>query len=169
MKIRSGRAVPLVAACGCYVYCCSLAKERVRRMRVSFQYADENYLYVLPVDTVADEPLRVRYNVPQINDEFAETCGLLWRHAQVNLLDVAIDESGVLTPSFINFGTGLFARHQFVGRMFQGVWASSGKLYLLARLQTPDNTRPLLLGNIANLFLDEWIHAEREPDYLACV
>ena len=32
-----------------------------------------DYLYVLPVDSVADEPLRVRYNVPQINDEFAET------------------------------------------------------------------------------------------------
>mgnify|MGYP000013644713 FL=1 len=46
------------------------AKERVRRMRVNFQYADTDYLYVLPVDSVADEPLRVRYNVPQINDEF---------------------------------------------------------------------------------------------------
>ena len=63
------------------------AKERVRRMRVNFQYADTDYLYVLPVDSVADEPLRGRYNVPQINDEFAETCGLLWRHAQINLLD----------------------------------------------------------------------------------
>ena len=40
-------------------------------MRVCFQYADDTYLYVLPVDTVADEPLRVRYNVPQINEEFA--------------------------------------------------------------------------------------------------
>lgn len=70
-------------------------------MRVNFQYADTDYLYVLPVDSVADEPLRVRYNVPQINDEFAETCGLLWRHAQINLLDVAVDEAGVLTPSFI--------------------------------------------------------------------
>lgn len=77
------------------------ARERVRRMRVNFQYADTDYLYVLPVDSVADEPLRVRYNVPQINDEFAETCGLLWRHAQINLLDVAVDGAGVLTPSFI--------------------------------------------------------------------
>ena len=41
------------------------AKERVRRMRVNFQYTDTDYLYVLPVDSVADEPLRVRYNVPQ--------------------------------------------------------------------------------------------------------
>ena len=77
------------------------ARERVRRMRVCFQYADEAFLYVSPVDTVADEPLRVRYNVPQVNEEFAETCRLLWRHAQVNLLDVAVDEAGILTPSFI--------------------------------------------------------------------
>ena len=64
----------------------SPAKERIRRMRVCFQYADDTFLYVLPVDTVADEPLRVRYNVSQVNEEFAETCKLLWRHAQVNLL-----------------------------------------------------------------------------------
>lgn len=32
------------------------ARERVRRMRVNFQYADTDYLYVLPVDSVADEP-----------------------------------------------------------------------------------------------------------------
>lgn len=58
------------------------AKEQIKRMRVCFQYADDTYLYVLPVDTVADEPLRVRYNVPQINEEFAETCRILWRHAR---------------------------------------------------------------------------------------
>lgn len=70
----------------------SPAKERIRRMRVCFQYADDTYLYVSPVDTVSDELLRVRYNIPQVNEEFAETCKLLWRHAQVNLLDVAVDE-----------------------------------------------------------------------------
>ena len=33
-----------------------------------------------------------------------------------------------------------------------------------------ENARPLLLGNIANLFLDEWIYAgEKEPDYTECM
>ena len=144
------------------------AKERVRRMRVNFQYADTDYLYVLPVDSVADEPLRVRYNVPQINDEFAETCGLLWRHAQINLLDVAVDEAGVLTPSFIILEPDYLLDISSLAECFRE-YGHHPANYMLARLQMPDNTRPLLLGNIANLFLDEWIHAEGEPDYLACM
>lgn len=144
------------------------AKERVRRMRVSFQYADDTYLYVLPVDTVADEPLRVRYNLPQINEEFAETCRLLWRHAQVNLLDVAVDEAGILTPSFIILEPDYLIDISSLAECFKD-YGHHPANYVLARLQIPDNTRPLLLGNIANLFLDEWIHAGEEPDYLECM
>lgn len=144
------------------------AKERVRRMRVSFQYADDTYLYVLPVDTVADEPLRVRYNLPQINEEFAETCRLLWRHAQVNLLDVAVDEAGILTPSFIILEPDYLIDISSLAECFKD-YGHHPANYVLARLQIPDNARPLLLGNIANLFLDEWIHAGEEPDYLECM
>lgn len=144
------------------------AKERIRRMRVCFQYADDTYLYVSPVDSVADEPLRVRYNVPQVNEEFAETCQLLWRHAQVNLLDVAVDEAGILTPSFIILEPDYLLDISSLAECFKD-YGHHPANYLLARLQTPDNTRPLLLGNIANLFLDEWIYAKEEPDYLTCM
>lgn len=144
------------------------ARERVRRMRVCFQYADDTYLYVSPVDTVSDEPLRVRYNVPQVNEEFAETCQLLWRHAQVNLLDVAIDETGILTPSFIILEPDYLLDISSLAECFKD-YGHHPANYILSRLQTPDNTRPLLLGNIANLFLDEWIYAKEEPDYLTCM
>lgn len=141
---------------------------RVKRMRVCFQYADGTYLYVQPLDILANEWLKVRYNVPEVNDEFNETCELLWRHAQVNLLDVVVDEEGVLTPSFIILEPDYLIDISSLAECFKD-YGHHPANYMLARLQPSENTRPLLLGNIANLFLDEWIHAKDEPDYLACM
>ena len=137
------------------------ARERVRRMRVCFQYADEQYLYVTPLDEVSERPYLVRYNIPQINEEFAETCKLLWQHAQMNLLDVAIDEAGILTDYLIDISS--------LAECFRDYGHHPGN-YFLSRMQPIENARPLLLGNIANLFLDEWIHAPNEDiDYRTCM
>ena len=145
------------------------ARERVQRMRVCFQYADEQYLYVTPLDKVSEQPYLVRYNVPQINEEFAETCKLLWRHAQVNLLDVAIDEAGILTPSFIVLEPDYLLDISSLAECFRD-YGHHPANYFLSRLQPIENARPLLLGNIANLFLDEWIHAKSEEiDYRTCM
>ena len=145
------------------------ARERVRRMRVCFQYADEQYLYVTPLDEVSERPYLVRYNIPQINEEFAETCKLLWQHAQVNLLDVAIDEAGILTPSFIVLEPDYLIDISSLAECFRDYGHHPGN-YFLSRMQPIENARPLLLGNIANLFLDEWIHAPNEDiDYRTCM
>ena len=145
------------------------ALERVQRMRVCFQYADEQYLYVTPLDEVSEKPYLVRYNIPQINEEFAETCRLLWQYAQINLLDVAVDEAGVLTPSFIVLEPDYLLDISSLAECFRD-YGHHPANYVLSRLQPIENARPLLLGNIANLFLDEWIHAqEEEIDYRACM
>ena len=145
------------------------ARERVRRMRVCFQYADEQYLYVTPLDEVSERPYLVRYNIPQINEEFAETCKLLWQHAQMNLLDVAIDETGILTPSFIVLEPDYLIDISSLAECFRDYGHHPGN-YFLSRMQPIENARPLLLGNIANLFLDEWIHAPNENiDYRTCM
>ena len=138
-------------------------------MRVCFQYADEQYLYVTPLDEVSEKPYLVRYNIPQINEEFAETCKLLWRHAQVNLLDVAVDEAGILTPSFIVLEPDYLLDISSLAECFRD-YGHHPANYFLSRLQPIENARPLLLGNIANLFLDEWIHAKSEDiDYRTCM
>ena len=145
------------------------ACERVRRMRVCFQYADEQYLYVTPLDEVSERPYLVRYNIPQINEEFAETCKLFWQHAQMNLLDVAIDEAGILTPSFIVLEPDYLIDISSLAECFRDYGHHPGN-YFLSRMQPVENARPLLLGNIANLFLDEWIHAPNEDiDYRTCM
>ena len=145
------------------------ARERVQRMRVCFQYADEQYLYVTPLDEVSEQPYLVRYNVPQINEEFAETCKLLWRHAQVNLLDVAIDEAGILTPSFIVLEPDYLLDISSLAECFRD-YGHHPANYFLSRLQPIENARTLLLGNIPTLFLDEWIHAQSEEiDYRTCM
>lgn len=144
------------------------ASKHIRCMRVSFLYADGQFLYVMPADSVSDEPLRVRYNVPQVNDEFAETCRLLWQNAQLNLVDVAADESGILTPAFIILEPDYLIDISSLAECFKEYGHHPGN-YLLARLMPSENARPLLLGNIANQFLDEWIHADGTPDYRACM
>ncbi|KAA6315032.1 hypothetical protein EZS27_034448, partial [termite gut metagenome] len=120
-------------------------REKICRMRVCFQYSDETYLYVTPLDTIADEPLRIRYNVEKINGEFKDTCKRLWKHAQVNLLDVSVDETGVLTPSFIVLEPDYLIDISSLAECFREYGCHPAN-YILGKLQPIDNMRPLLLG-----------------------
>lgn len=143
--------------------------QRIRRMRACFLRRDGHYLYVQPAEQLSGHPLRVRYNVPQINEEFADTCRLLWHQAQLNLLDVDVDREGVLTPGFIVLEPDYLVDISTLAECFKE-YGHHPANYALLRLQPTGNARPLLLGNIANLFLDEWIHAgDTPPDYLHCM
>ena len=143
--------------------------ELTRRIRVCFDYADEEFMYVHPVDEVSEEHWRVRYNQMGINEEFTEGISAFWRHAQLNLLDVKIHEDGTYTPSFIVLEPDYLLDISSLAECYRD-YGSHPANYLMGRLVPIDNARPLLLGNIANLFLDEWIYAKEEaPDYLTCM
>lgn len=143
--------------------------ELPRRVRVSFEWADEEFLYVHPVDEVSDVCWRVRYNVPGINEEFTEGVADFWRHAPLNLLDIQKNEDGTYTPSFIVLDPDYLVDISALAECYRD-YGSHPANYLMSRLVPIDNARPLLLGNIANLFLDEWIYAkDEEPDYLTCM
>lgn len=145
-----------------------LQGERIRRMRVCFQYADQEFLYVNPVERTVDEPIRVRYNVEGLNSEFAETVDKLWPHAQLNLLDVMVSAEGIHSPALIVLEPDYLIDISSMAECFKEYGAHPAN-YLLGKLRPPVNSRHILLGNIANLFLDEWIHAKGEVDYLECM
>ena len=143
--------------------------ERIRRMRVSFEYADDTFLYVIPVDEVCEESWKVRYHVAGVNEEFAEGVADYWRHVQLNLLDVTVNQDGTYTPSFIVLEPDYLIDISSLAECYKE-YGSHPINYFMNRLVPIDNARPLLLGNIANLFLDEWIHADvEEPDYVDCM
>ena len=142
---------------------------RIRRIRVCFDYADESYLYVRPIDVLEEEPVKVNYNKPGVNEEFKDTVEELWRYAQLNLLDVTVDDNGVYTPSFIVLEPDYLLDISSLAECYKD-YGSHPANYFLSRVVPIENARPLLLGNIANLFLDEWIYAgEKEPDYTECM
>lgn len=142
---------------------------RIRRIQVCFDYADESYLYVRPIDVLEEEPVKVNYNKPGVNEEFKDTVEELWRYAQLNLLDVTVDDNGVYTPSFIVLEPDYLLDISSLAECYKD-YGSHPANYFLSRLVPIENARPLLLGNIANLFLDEWIYAgEKEPDYTECM
>lgn len=143
--------------------------ERIRRVRVCFDYADDEFLFVHPVDEVSEACWKVRYNQMGVNDEFTEGISDFWRHAQLNLLDVKVNEDGTYTPDFIVLEPDYLLDISSLAECYRD-YGSHPANYLMSRLVPIDNARPLLLGNIANLFLDEWIYAkEEEPDYLTCM
>ena len=140
--------------------------ERIRRVRVCFEYADDTFLYVSPVDEVCEESWKVHYRVPGVNEEFAEGLLECWRHAQLNLLDVMVNKDGTYTPSFIVLEPDYLIDISSLAECYKE-YGSHPANYFMNRLVPIDNARPLLLGNIANLFLDEWIHADvKNPDYV---
>ena len=72
----------------------------VKRLRVTFLHRDEQFLYVHSDEHPSDTLLRVCYALVDVNAEFNDTIELLWPQAQLNLLDVSIDEEGALIPKF---------------------------------------------------------------------
>ena len=140
-------------------------KDKIRRLRVSFEYADDQFLYVRDSMSHDGKLIKVRYNIPQVNDEFSDGVPSFWQGAQLNLLNVSCEEDGILTPSFIVLEPDYLLDVSTLAECYRDYGCHPGN-FLMNRLLMVGNSRPLLLGNIANLFLDEWIYArDQEPDF----
>ena len=135
----------------------------MKRIRVTFLHKDDQYLYVQSGEPMAKEPLRVRHAVVDVNAEFNATVLLLWPQAQLNLLDVSIDETGALIPRFIVLEPDYLMDASSLAECYKNYGAHPAN-YIFSKLTPSENTVPLILGNIANTFLDEWINNDA-PDY----
>lgn len=130
------------------------------RIRVQVLELDKaNKIIVCQSDISPNDILKVKYNVSAINDIFNETVERLWIGAQLNLIDVKIDSEECFIPKMIVLEPDYLIDASAMAECFQS-YGSSYLHYFRRKIEPSANTHYMLLGNLANFFLDELIYAE---------
>ncbi|MEM6317428.1 MAG: AAA domain-containing protein [Bacteroidota bacterium] len=119
--------------------------------------ADKEQLVVQDQKGVGEE-LRVQYNIAERNENFNPTIRALKRGFEfpvvLNLLDVEIDKSSILRPKAFVIEPDYLMDVTAVAECFKDT-GTEALLHLLKRFMPFESSVPLMLGNIANYFLDE--------------
>ena len=118
----------------------------------------QNEELIAQLDGTNGNLVRVRYNVGGINENFAKTIRILELvvgfPATVNLLGSRRDEAGRLVPAGIILEPDYLIDVTAIASQFSNA-KPEPILYLLGKFLPHEVTEPLMLGNIANFFLDE--------------
>lgn len=118
---------------------------------------DESTILVYHSDQ-PEEALRVRFNLPDRNESFSESISQLESKfdlpLQMNLLDVEVDTDGHLLPRAFVFEPDFLFDITTIAQCFQRN-AVSTHPHLTKKFLPRSNSVHLLIGNIANFFLDE--------------
>lgn len=114
-------------------------------------------------EALYDKDILVKYAISHINDMFDETAERLWIGAQLNLLDAKQDDEGYYIPQAIVLEPDYLIDASAMAECFQ-TYSTSYLHYFRRKFEQPVNSHYILLGNLANFFLDELIYAENIED-----
>jgi len=131
--------------------------EKIERIRVDVSKWDNQYIYADDEENPTEEPIKIKHHVSGINTEFNTTIGKLWKGCQLNLIDVTIDEQGIYLPDFIILEPDYLLDISSLAECFKDEGYSYLN-YFRSRLETIPNKHYLLLGNIANNMVDEFVN-----------
>ncbi len=110
-------------------------------------------------DSILNSTISIKYNVKNINDIFNPTIKRLWIGAQLNLLDSKLDNNGNYIPQFIVLEPDYLIDTSAIAECFQN-YGQSHLHYFRRRFEQTANSQHILLGNLANFFLDEFIFSD---------
>ncbi len=106
--------------------------------------------------------IKVRYDETAINEQFHSSINLLkqiWKaYVTLNLLDISVDEEGIYYPKIFIIEPDYLIDVSAVANCF--AHPTESILYLLKKFLPFQKSQPLVVGNIANHFLDELMNDE---------
>ncbi len=140
------------------------------RIRVQVIEVDDEYIYAIDEEHPADEQVRIRFNELGVNLEFNQTVRSLWNGAQLNLIQVHIDDAGIYHPELLIVEPDYLLDISAIAECMKD-YGRNPLHYLRAKFEPSQNTKYILLGNIANLFLDEFVNEDpNHPiQYMECI
>lgn len=134
-----------------------LSLDKIRVQVIGIDH--ENEVILCKPDISSEQILKLRYNVLTVNEIFNQMVGRLWIGAQLNLIDVRIDDEGYCIPKIFVLEPDYLIDASAMAECFQS-YGSSYLHYFRRKFEPNANTHYILLGNLANFFLDELIYAE---------
>lgn len=137
------------------------AKNKLR-VQIVFINRKERQLRCLVEDTPGMEII-VKYGVKPDNLAFNDSVQYFWEGAQLNLIDSSVDKNGCFIPKIIVLEPDYLIDASAIAECFQSYGISSLH-YFQKKFEVPENRSYLLLGNLANFFLDELTFAENLYD-----
>lgn len=127
------------------------------RIRVEVSSTDQHFIYGFDEENPTEDPIKIKHHVSGINDSFNETITRLWKGCQLNLIDVTIDETGAYLPDLIILEPDYLVDISSLAECMKE-YGKHPLNYIQSKLEPLKNTKHILLGNIANLFLDEFVN-----------
>lgn len=138
----------------------SLEKLRVQVVNID----TEKQTLVCRAREGAESLLAVRLGVHQVNDIFEGGLKDLWIGAQINLIDCKVANDGAYVPSMLVLEPDYLIDASAMAECFQN-YGNSHLHYFRRKFEPMANTHYILLGNLANFFLDELIYSDH-PELL---
>jgi len=114
-------------------------------------------------DDLSSLLIQVKYNIKGVNDIFNSTIDKLWVGAQLNLINCKRDNNGYYIPDFFVLEPDYLIDTSAMAECFQN-YGRSHLHYFLRRFEQPKNSHYILMGNLANFFLDELVYAENPEE-----
>lgn len=138
-------------------------KVTTARMRVEVLQVDSEFIYVQEEANATEEPVKMRYGIEGVNHQFNATIQCLQAGSRLNLVDVKVDDEGVLIPELLILEPDYLVDISALAECMKE-YGSHPLNYFLSKFEAAKNSGPILLGNIANLFFDELVNeTDEEP------
>ncbi|SHF29739.1 AAA domain-containing protein [Dysgonomonas macrotermitis] len=134
----------------------------VKYLRVQITDLDPEEKLIIGICENTISEINIKYGVENINDTFNPTIERLWIGAQLNIIDSYLDKSGYYIPKYIVLEPDYLIDASAMAECFQN-YSKSYLHYFRKRFEPPVSSHYILLGNLANFFLDELIFASH-PD-----